>query len=76
MEAEARYYERVWKVANETIVAEGRAVSHHHGIGLHRANALQTSLGSAYDTLVAIKHTLDPAGIMNPGKLGFGGPAQ
>jgi alkyldihydroxyacetonephosphate synthase len=71
LEAEANYYQRVWTAANACIIAEGRAVSHHHGVGLHRADALVASLGSAHDVLQQVKDALDPNGIMNPGKLGL-----
>ncbi len=76
LEAEANYYQRVWDAANACIISEGRAVSHHHGVGLHRAGALVASLGSAHGVLQQVKDALDPNGIMNPGKLGFSEVAQ
>ena len=52
----------------DTIRAQGAALSHHHGIGRMSAPWLEGQLGSAQmDLFRAIKHHLDPAGIMNPG---------
>lgn len=53
------------------VASHGAAISHHHGIGLNRSRYLPFALGSAYPVLVALKHALDPAGILNPGKLGL-----
>ncbi len=73
--AEAAYYARVWERANAVLVAAPAAVSHHHGIGLHRASALVAAMGEAHGVLERVKDALDPLGICNPGKLGFvGGP--
>ncbi len=54
--------------------AAGGALSHHHGIGLNRARYLPGYLGAAFDVLVAVKAALDPAGVLNPGKLGLPSP--
>ena len=52
----------------------GAAISHHHGIGLNRSRFLARALGSGFDVLVGLKESLDPAGILNPGKLGLPSP--
>ena len=55
-------------------LAHGAAISHHHGIGLNRSRFLPDALGSGFDVLRGLKETLDPAGILNPGKLGLPSP--
>jgi alkyldihydroxyacetonephosphate synthase len=66
--AEALYF-RCWDAALEASLAVGGTISHHHGIGRLRAGWMRRELGSAYDLLVALKRTIDPNGIMNPGAL-------
>ena len=66
-----RYYRRAWDALSDVVVERGAAMSHHHGIGLNRGRFLARALGSAYDVLVSLKQALDPAGILNPGKLGI-----
>lgn len=61
-----------WRQINDAAIAaaasHGGAVSHHHGIGGNGSMAAEKSpLG--IDVLRAVKHTLDPKGILNPGKL-------
>ena len=69
------YYQAALGAAMAATVAAGGAISHHHGIGLARAPWLRPALGDgAFDTLVALKAALDPAGILNPGKLGLPSP--
>jgi alkyldihydroxyacetonephosphate synthase len=68
------FYRRTWDAAMEATVSQGAALSHHHGIGLNRARYVRAALGSAHDVLVATKAALDPAGILNPGKLGLPSP--
>jgi alkyldihydroxyacetonephosphate synthase len=73
------FYRAAWDAGTRAVLAEGGALSHHHGVGLNRARFVREALGAAFDVLVAAKHALDPQGILNPGKLGlpdpWGGPA-
>ena len=46
-------------------------LNEHHGIGLKLGRLMREQYGTAWPALDALKHTLDPHGIMNPGKLGF-----
>jgi alkyldihydroxyacetonephosphate synthase len=67
-----RLHNRIWTVAARTSLAHGAMLNEHHGIGLKLGRLMREQYGAAWPTLEAIKHTLDPRGIMNPGKLGFG----
>ena len=69
-----RYYVDAWDAVTTAVLGAGGALSHHHGVGLNRARFLPAALGGAFDTLVAVKAALDPAGILNPGKLGLPSP--
>jgi alkyldihydroxyacetonephosphate synthase len=66
-----RYYRRAWDALTDAVVARDAAISHHHGIGLSRGRFLAHALDGAHDVLVALKRALDPAGVLNPGKLGI-----
>jgi alkyldihydroxyacetonephosphate synthase len=70
-EQREEFYRRTWDAAMDATVSHGAALSHHHGIGLNRARYARAALGTAHDVLVATKAALDPAGILNPGKLGL-----
>jgi len=71
MEWEEDYYRRAWDAAIGAVTRHGGAISHHHGIGLNRSRFLAAALGTGFEVLVAVKQALDPAGILNPGKLGL-----
>jgi glycolate oxidase len=48
----------------------GGCISGEHGIGLHKAAFLEKSIGKRQvELLKQIKNAIDPAGIMNPGKI-------
>ncbi len=68
------YYRKAWDIVTTTTMEHGAAISHHHGIGLNRSRFLPRALGSGFDVLVGLKQTFDPAGILNPGKLGLPSP--
>jgi alkyldihydroxyacetonephosphate synthase len=58
------------QAACEAIVTHGGTLSHHHAVGRDHAPYLEREIGSAgIAALRAVKAELDPAGIMNPGKL-------
>jgi alkyldihydroxyacetonephosphate synthase len=54
----------------EAIVAHGGTVTHHHAIGRDHVPWMTAEVGElGIEALRAVKARLDPAGIMNPGKL-------
>lgn len=61
--------DKAWDVAMRIALDHGAAISHHHGIGLMRQAYLPEALGSGLSVLQQIKSSLDPNGILNPGKL-------
>jgi alkyldihydroxyacetonephosphate synthase len=67
---EIAQWEKIKSLATETILAEGGTLSHHHGIGYDHRRWMereQTPLG--LEVLKSVKKTLDPEGILNPGKV-------
>jgi alkyldihydroxyacetonephosphate synthase len=63
-----------WRVmktaASREILAQGGTISHQHGVGLDHAPYLEAEKGAlGMDVLRDISHSLDPNGLMNPGKL-------
>ncbi|MDZ7677079.1 MAG: FAD-binding oxidoreductase [Acidimicrobiales bacterium] len=67
-------YRRCWDAGTRAVLAGGGALSHHHGVGLNRARFMTEALGPAHTVLAAVKSSLDPNGILNPGKLGLPDP--
>jgi alkyldihydroxyacetonephosphate synthase len=68
------YYRQAWDAVMAATQTAGGAISHHHGVGLNRARYLPGAMGPSFDVLSAVKATLDPAGVLNPGKLGLSSP--
>lgn len=63
-------WDRIKRAASDAIAASGGTITHHHAIGYEHAPWLEAEVGS--DTLGLLRsaaRTLDPAGVMNPGKL-------
>lgn len=61
---------RAKRAASDAIVAHGGTITHHHAVGAdHRAWMTSEIGGLGVEVLRAVKRTLDPAGILNPGKL-------
>ncbi|MFW9918833.1 MAG: FAD-binding oxidoreductase [Candidatus Thorarchaeota archaeon] len=65
-------YTRIWNAGISACLKEGGVMSHQHGVGLTRSTYTENELESVFPVLQQIKITLDPNGIMNPGKLGMG----
>jgi alkyldihydroxyacetonephosphate synthase len=56
--------------ASDAIVAAGGTITHHHAIGRDHLPWMRAEVGElGLGVLRAVKERLDPAGIMNPGKL-------
>jgi alkyldihydroxyacetonephosphate synthase len=68
------YYLAAWDAGQRAVLAAGGALSHHHGIGLNRGRFVADALGAGFGVLQHVKDTLDPNGILNPGKLGLANP--
>ncbi len=60
----------VKQAAGDAIVAGGGTITHHHAVGRDHAQWMAAEVGEGgVEALRAVKAELDPAGIMNPGKL-------
>jgi len=61
---------RAKSAANAAIRAAGAAISHHHGIGRDHRETYAEEIGPlGVEVLRAVKASLDPVGILNPGVL-------
>ncbi|EME54463.1 FAD-binding oxidoreductase [Amycolatopsis decaplanina] len=62
-------WQRAKAAASEAITGIG-TISHHHAVGVDHARHLPAEIGEiGVEVLRAAKKTVDPAGILNPGKL-------
>ena len=58
------------KAASDAIMATGGTITHHHSVGADHRPWMREEVGElGVQVLRAVKATLDPAGILNPGKL-------
>jgi alkyldihydroxyacetonephosphate synthase len=68
--AELEQWRAAKSAASDAIVAAQGTITHHHAIGRDHAAWMPAEVGSlGVEVLRAAKKTLDPRGIMNPGKL-------
>jgi alkyldihydroxyacetonephosphate synthase len=67
---EIEQWRAVKQTACEAIGASGGTITHHHAVGRDHVPYMEAEVGAlGIETLRAVKEKLDPAGIMNPGKL-------
>jgi alkyldihydroxyacetonephosphate synthase len=58
------------RAAGDAMAARGATITHHHAVGRDHAPWMPQEVGDlGVEALRAVKDRLDPAGIMNPGKL-------
>jgi FAD/FMN-containing dehydrogenase len=59
----------ITRLVHDLVTAAGGSISAEHGIGQMKRDELARLAPERVASLKAIKHALDPTGIMNPGKL-------
>jgi alkyldihydroxyacetonephosphate synthase len=70
LDGEIAQWQAIKKAASDAIAANGGTISHHHGVGEDHLPWIAGEKGAlGIEILRAVKHTLDPKGILNPGKL-------
>jgi alkyldihydroxyacetonephosphate synthase len=63
-------WQTIKRAATEAVLANGGTLSHHHGVGEDHLPWMAQEKGAlGIEVLRAVKRTLDPKGILNPGKL-------
>jgi alkyldihydroxyacetonephosphate synthase len=68
--AEIEQWSAVKRAASDTIARNGGTITHHHAVGRDHVPWMESEIGAqGVGALRALKEQLDPAGIMNPGKL-------
>ncbi len=67
---ELEQWYHIKKAASDCILEHGGTISHHHGVGMDHAAWANREHGElGIELLKGLKHSVDPGGIMNPGKL-------
>jgi alkyldihydroxyacetonephosphate synthase len=64
-----RLYDAIWRDGLDATTRVGGTISHHHGVGLLKAEHMAGEHREALAIFAGLKASLDPDGIMNPGKL-------
>ena len=63
-------WQRAKTAATDAMVRTGATITHHHAVGADHRPWMQAEIGDlGVDILKSVKATLDPVGILNPGKL-------
>jgi alkyldihydroxyacetonephosphate synthase len=63
------FYKECWNATVKAVEELGGSFGHHHGVGINRSHWMPIEWGESFKTLKAIKKTLDPNNILNPGKI-------
>ena len=67
---EVAQWQALKRAASEAIALHGGTITHHHGVARDHVPWIAGEVGEqGVGALRALKEQLDPAGIMNPGKL-------
>jgi alkyldihydroxyacetonephosphate synthase len=67
---EMKQYLRVKRAAQQSFIDHGATLSHHHAVGTEHLPWLAADISSlGVQAIAAIKNAMDPANIMNPGRL-------
>jgi alkyldihydroxyacetonephosphate synthase len=74
--ASERVYDAIWRDGLEAATRVGGTISHHHGVGLLKAPYMAAEHREAMAIYASVKKSLDPDGIMNPGKMGLAEAAR
>jgi alkyldihydroxyacetonephosphate synthase len=70
LDGEIAQWQAIKHTASDAIATNGGTISHHHGVGEDHLPWMAREKGElGLDVLRAVKRTLDPKGILNPGKL-------
>jgi alkyldihydroxyacetonephosphate synthase len=63
-------WQGIKSAVNDVLVGHGGTITHHHAVGADHRPWLAEEIGQVgVDILRAVKDAVDPAGILNPGKL-------
>jgi alkyldihydroxyacetonephosphate synthase len=63
-------WQRAKQAASAAIAASHGTISHHHAVGVDHAPYLEGEIGAlGVEVLAAVKRTVDPMNVLNPGKL-------
>jgi alkyldihydroxyacetonephosphate synthase len=74
--SELAQWEAAKRAASQAIVSHGGTITHHHAVGRDHREWMAAEVGEGgVELLRAMKARMDPAGIMNPGKLLPGPPS-
>lgn len=70
LDGDIAQWKTIKQAASEAILANGGTISHHHGVGEDHLPWIAQEKGVlGIEVLRAVKQALDPAGVLNPGKL-------
>jgi alkyldihydroxyacetonephosphate synthase len=64
-------YDEIWRRGLTAVLKAGGTISHHHGVGLSKADYMAEEHGTSLAIYRQLKAIFDPAGILNPGKMGL-----
>jgi alkyldihydroxyacetonephosphate synthase len=64
-------HDRIWRDGVGAALQSGALMNDHHGVGLKLAPYMRAQHGAGLDVLRRIQKSMDPNGVMNPGKLGL-----